>query len=795
MEPTNLQPAPLELTVTGGSPFMRCSADPRQFFAPDDQLRVARPDQIRPAKPTDTWPATPEAFPVYTVRSMSSNTIVLDRRFEGVSASHMTAFKVTVGAEDVIAKVREEADARLRKRWLKLEHKEEEEKRKAEELHKDHTRKREEERRRKAEEEEKRKEEAKSKEEAKKTEEMEKRRKEEAQKEEEEEKRKEEEKSKEEAEKLKRYKDLTKDAEQRAYKALSESFQKRFAPKPVPLSSLVSDECRKRHPRWYCILKATKMLNATEPVEPSRPVSTVCEEGEQLPGTVAVLGGSPIAFTSTNLLGEITVGETIMVNKQRFTVANPRDERTLTLSRPYLGAEDKQAIACKMPDPYVDGITVMPLPGCVSLLHGSPLVRTSRDLTMHITNGETMRVEGHEDIVMAPRDSRTVTLEHPWPGDTKVCAKAYRVSSQWMGGLIPLPCGVSVQRGSDEVETSKDMRDYINVGDLIRIGQFTTGVRGPFTAKSFRINHAWRGPTRGGLCPYKQSAEYRLPGFLTVTEGSRTATSTVDLRADVHPGDQVKIAGVKYRVVAPIDAVTVTLAEPYRGRSAAHLVAYRLAGSADMLSGCVDTVQGSDKVLTTEDLRKELVEGDTVRIEGDEYVVSQPMGGEFMTLTTPYKGPSASCRRAFKVGKSAQQLTLEALAREKLKCTSILCLAKIEQQERGLPFQFPRTLQGGLEGAKIADTLGGGGEGGSGGDGGGAGGGGGGGAGGGGGGGGSGSESGSGSGSEGSGGGDVPITSKFKEWYNNVEKAYKLRPDRQPYVDKAKEDQDALMSP
>lgn len=37
----------------------------------------------------------------------------------------------------------------------------------------------------------------------------------------------------------------------------------------------------------------------------------------------------------------------------------------------------------------------------------------------------------------------------------------------------------------------------------------------------------------------------------------------------------------------------------------------------------------------------------------------------------------------------------------------MLCLAKIEQQERGLPFQYPRTLQGGLEAAQraVADSA------------------------------------------------------------------------------------------
>ena len=35
---------------------------------------------------------------------------------------------------------------------------------------------------------------------------------------------------------------------------------------------------------------------------------------------------------------------------------------------------------------------------------------------------------------------------------------------------------------------------------------------------------------------------------------------------------------------------------------------------------------------------------------------------------------------------------LEALAREKLKCTTVYCLSQIELREAALPFDYPRTL-------------------------------------------------------------------------------------------------------
>ena len=56
-------------------------------------------------------------------------------------------------------------------------------------------------------------------------------------------------------------------------------------------------------------------------------------------------------------------------------------------------------------------------------------------------------------------------------------------------------------------------------------------------------------------------------------------------------------------------------------------------------------------------------------------------------LTSPTPGLNV-----YRTGKSAELLTLEALAREKIKCTTVYCLSQIEQREAALPFDFPRTL-------------------------------------------------------------------------------------------------------
>lgn len=784
---------PLEAAVTNGSPFVHTSGDPRQYLAPQDRVRFAMEGQVHPPFGNETSPQASTAFPVYEVVGVASNSISLAEPYSGVTATRMQAWKVTLSADDYITETHRRARERLRRRWVALEGDHEREEEAAKRRH-------EQRRKRIQETEQKKKAEERRKEEARKEEERRKRRKEMACKKEEEQKRKKEEEEK----RKKRSKEEREKLAKREFAALENAFK----PKPMALQHKAPNECLKNHPRWYCLLKSSGMANYTKPFEDVAPLSDVCDDGEQLPGTVDVLSSSPIVYTSDNLMGEVNVGETVMISGQRFTVSEPRDSRTLTLSSRYVGKSQTKLPICKMPDPSHD-IGVVPLPGCVSVLHGSAIVRTSQDLSDAILNGETMRVLNRLDTVMSPRDERTVTLAHPWKGETKVCVKAYKVSPTWAAGQVPFPCHISVRRDDDVVDTACDLRDFLNVDDIVKIGTRTYAIRGPFTAKNFRIMSPYKGASASGLQAYKQARRVRLSGFLTVTRDQPVVTSTVDLRSELSPGDSVEIARQQYRVVAPVDATEFTLAEPYKERSAAHLVGYRIAGTDDLVSGCLDVTKDSTKAMTTADIRSEVSPGDKLRLNGREYTLTEPMGGEFVTLDTPYLGESQLCVNGYKVGKSAQQLTLEALAREKLKCTSILCLAKIEQQERGLPFQTPRTLAGGAMAAKIASSInpaaapsqtadqsgaggaaaGGGGAGDA--NGGSGGGGGGGGGDGGNGGGGDEGNGGGGDGGNGGGGGSpkVGLTPMFKSWMNDVVKAKGLK-SVDKYVANAKEEMD-----
>ena len=95
------------------------------------------------------------------------------------------------------------------------------------------------------------------------------------------------------------------------------------------------------------------------------------------------------------------------------------------------------------------------------------------------------------------------------------------------------------------------------------------------------------------------------------------------------------------------------------------------------------------------DLRAELIPGDTVQISNFDAVVNSVDETSF-TLDEDYPGDTMSGIHAFKKGKSAEQSTLEQLALQKLACTSIYCLTKIEEAERALTFSFPRELKAGL---------------------------------------------------------------------------------------------------
>ncbi len=71
------------------------------------------------------------------------------------------------------------------------------------------------------------------------------------------------------------------------------------------------------------------------------------------------------------------------------------------------------------------------------------------------------------------------------------------------------------------------------------------------------------------------------------------------------------------------------------------------AVSLERLSGCVDVLHDSPVVRTSEDLRSQIMNGETMHIRYFESTVTDPRDGIALTLSANYTGPSELCVPAF----------------------------------------------------------------------------------------------------------------------------------------------------
>eukprot|EP00941_MAST-03F_sp_MAST-3F-sp1_P000201 g201.t1 len=450
--------------------------------------------------------------------------------------------------------------------------------------------------------------------------------------------------------------------------------------------------------------------------------------GTPYPGTVSVVKDSSLVTTSLDLRTSLPDETRVDIVDQSFVVTQPRDEMTLTLSQPWKGKSMSGLKICKSEE-AADLLDCTPLSGCVAVIKDSRVVRTTHDLRDEIDTGEVIVIGEREGVgnknrveatVTNPRDHRTLTLSGPYTGATNTCVPACRRSVTWDGGLIPLCGTVTVKHGSPEVLTTCDVRDELSTGDLVRIGKETGVMTTPFTESMFTLAQNYSGMDRSGIKAYKQVREVALSGTLSVVAGSPTITTASDLRGEIAPGDMIKIYQRPgdpdlFAVVAPQNSFTLTIARNHPGPTASGLKGYKSFGTLNPLSGFVSVTKGSTFVATTMDLSGEIVVGDHLRIDDTTVVVAVvnppnpnapkkqtekgPVAPQGFNMEVVWPERTADNLRVYRVGKSANQLTLEELAREKLKCTSIYCLAKIEQLERGLPFAYPRILKAGAYGS------------------------------------------------------------------------------------------------
>jgi hypothetical protein len=268
-----------------------------------------------------------------------------------------------------------------------------------------------------------------------------------------------------------------------------------------------------------------------------------------------------------------------------------------------------------------------------------------------------------------------------------------------------LPGSVSVVAGSAIVASTADLSDYLADGDTVLVGSSDKPfvVASPPSATGFHTTIVQPGPTASGLLLFVQYRRVRLSSTLDVVGGTPYAVTHADLRNEIALGDRIEIASTasgkfmvrEYAVLSPLTASNITLSEAYTGASEAGCQAFKLIGGAapgTLLPGTIASITGGSTLSTTEDLSGSVRAGDRLRVTTIDVVAAEPITSSTIGIAAPYPGTSGSGLKAYNMGRSQHQMSLEQLARLKLQCRSIFCLAKIEEMERAIPSDVTRSL-------------------------------------------------------------------------------------------------------
>eukprot|EP00943_MAST-04B_sp_MAST-4B-sp1_P003017 g3017.t1 len=418
--------------------------------------------------------------------------------------------------------------------------------------------------------------------------------------------------------------------------------------------------------------------------------------GIPLCGYVSVVKDSVIVRSTCDLRSEISIGEGIRIGTHETTVVNPRDGNTLTLSDPYPNVTNPKTKAYKIDYKPHTALGCKALPGKVDVTYNNTLVRTTMDLRTAIGTGETIRIHNEEFTVTLPRDEITLTLSNPYPFKSNGLEDACKKVRPWDGGVSPIGCCVATTEYSNIVRTTRDFRNDLKLGDMIRIRTETFKIEAPFTGTSFIVSPESRLVSGSGLWAYKVSDCSELPGTVSVAKGQSVVTTEKDLRSILTMGDTVEIGSEEYEVTASVDPSEFYINRaweyaPMTGIKIQRCVAPKSTSSATRLPCSVELQRNSMTAKTTCDLTNDISIGETVKLCGETFLLIPPQDAGTMTLARPWKQPDARCV-AWREGESDKERVLDELQIKRMKCQSLYCLAKIEEEERAIAMTLDRSM-------------------------------------------------------------------------------------------------------
>ena len=280
-------------------------------------------------------------------------------------------------------------------------------------------------------------------------------------------------------------------------------------------------------------------------------------------------------------------------NREKEDEARKEEERKLKEAEKKL--EDALVEDMKTQRPNCSGPV---LSGTFDALKGSKVVRTSEDVRAEVSDGERIQFNGYDAVyvVSQPRDVRTLTISVPYVDEDHQNLTACKVVDENSGTCTPLSGCFDVIHESHVVRTSVDVMTEIEPGEIIRLdasqGKIEASVTDPRDERTLTISGPYPGPSQDCIkaCKVRNTWDgglVALCGNVSVTQSSKTVTTSCDLRDSLSLGDLVKIGKHLSPISKPFDDTTLTLEVPYPDPSAKGVKAYKQIREVPLSGTCV----------------------------------------------------------------------------------------------------------------------------------------------------------------------------------------------------------------
>merc|ERR1711871_552353 len=191
-----------------------------------------------------------------------------------------------------------------------------------------------------------------------------------------------------------------------------------------------------------------------------------------------------------------------------------------------------------------------------------------------------------------------------------------------------------------------------------------------------------------------------------MAHGSNGVTTSDDLRSILMAGDTVELGSEQFEVIGVPDPSEFFINANWEGASSSdpfgviHGARCEVPNKKDNLHelSCSIEVQGGSVTgRTTCDLTMEVAPGDRLRLCGETRQAASPIDPGTITLDRPWDRPAGRCKVLRFPSVYRRQDLMDALQARRMRCQSLYCLAKVEEEERAVAFAMDPTIPRSME--------------------------------------------------------------------------------------------------